>query len=84
VEPEAQTVPPVHPVPPHCPYFATVVPPGVDEVELVELVFVDDVEDDLAEVVDVDLAEEVEVDFVLLEAGLEDDEETGDELPPQV
>ena len=27
VEPDSQVVPPVHPVPPHCPYLATVVPP---------------------------------------------------------
>lgn len=43
VEPVAQTVEPVYPVPPHCPYFATGVPVAVateDEVVVLDLTVV--------------------------------------------
>ena len=58
VLPAAQTVPPVHPEPPHCPYFATVVPVGVATAEvdvvvtlLVALVVFDEVADVVTAVV---------------------------------
>lgn len=35
VLPDAQTVPPVHPFPPHCPYLATVGPAGGAELVVV-------------------------------------------------
>lgn len=35
VLPDAQTVEPVYPVPPHCPYFATAAPVAVATAELV-------------------------------------------------
>jgi hypothetical protein len=45
VEPAAQVVDPVYPIPPHCPHFATVPPAAAEDVVAAELeVLLDDTE----------------------------------------